>query len=251
MEHVFAESLGNGQLVLPRGVVCDHCNNGRLSELDQALISFLPIALRRTFLGVPNKEGRVRPLSLVAETIEHRPGTDGANPTIVVTPKSRGRSPLREIAQLPDGRIKLRMNGSGGKRLTARYVSQMSRALLKSALECAWLEHGEMMLEPRFDHIRDAVLGKARDGYLVMATRSSNPNSKTVTLRHALLRDGDRWRMPVVASIYGVDLATDSRLAVPAAELPSELAQVFTFTSADLERKPTPMQDPEAEQSNA
>lgn len=213
-------------------MVCDRCNNRQLSQLDQVLIDFLPVALRRTFLGVANKEGRIRPLSLVRETIEHRPGADGANPTLVVTSKIRGKSALREIARLPEGRVKVQMKGSGGKRMTPRYASQLSRALLKSALEYAWIDHGETTLESRFDHVREAVLGEPRDGYFMMATQSDDPNSRTVWMVYSFVPEGDEWRVPVVASIYGVVLATDSRLARPAVDLPDHLAQVLTFTRA-------------------
>src|SRR2546428_8977413 len=39
-EHIVAESLGNYDTVLPKGYVCDECNNGVLSLLDEALIKF-------------------------------------------------------------------------------------------------------------------------------------------------------------------------------------------------------------------
>ena len=46
-EHVVPESLGNDDAVLPKGFVCDACNNGVLSGLDSALIHFDPIAFLR------------------------------------------------------------------------------------------------------------------------------------------------------------------------------------------------------------
>ena len=58
-EHIFPESLGNNELVLPIGVVCDRCNHGVLSELDQALAGFLPIEMMRTWHGIPSKTGRL------------------------------------------------------------------------------------------------------------------------------------------------------------------------------------------------
>ncbi|MGH9171200.1 MAG: hypothetical protein ACRD0Z_10075 [Acidimicrobiales bacterium] len=237
VEHVFAESLGNRQLILPRGVVCDRCNNGPLSQLDQVLVDFMPIAFQRTIRGVPNKEGNLRQLNLVRETIEHQPGVGGADPTIVVTSKVREKSAIREVARLPDGRVKFKMTGSGGRRMTPRYGSELSRALLKSALECAWLDHGVMMLEPRFDHVRAAVLGEARDGFFLMATSASDPNSQTVSLTYDFVEDAGEWRMWVFVSIYGVELATDSRLARPAIDPPEDRVQMLTFTRADLERR--------------
>ena len=63
VEHVIPESLGNQGLrgkppmVLPKGVVCDRCNHGKLSNLDNALIDFSPISLMRTRYGVRSKRG--------------------------------------------------------------------------------------------------------------------------------------------------------------------------------------------------
>jgi len=58
-EHIFPESLGNTELVLPPGVVCDRCNNEKLSTLDQTICDFMPISLRRTMLGIPSKAGKI------------------------------------------------------------------------------------------------------------------------------------------------------------------------------------------------
>jgi hypothetical protein len=58
-EHALPESLGNTEVVLPNCVVCDRCNNGVLSDLDNALADFLPIKFRRTALGVVSKSGKV------------------------------------------------------------------------------------------------------------------------------------------------------------------------------------------------
>lgn len=43
-EHIFPESLGNDEFVLPKGYVCDECNNQTLAMLDDALLKFEPIA---------------------------------------------------------------------------------------------------------------------------------------------------------------------------------------------------------------
>jgi HNH endonuclease len=46
-EHIFPDSMGNDEFVLPKGFVCKTCNNEALSRLDSALISFPPVALGR------------------------------------------------------------------------------------------------------------------------------------------------------------------------------------------------------------
>lgn len=55
-EHVFPEGLGNDEIILEKGYVCDRCNNGLLAQLDQALLDFGPIAFLRV-LYVPHTKG--------------------------------------------------------------------------------------------------------------------------------------------------------------------------------------------------
>jgi hypothetical protein len=58
-EHPLGESLGNTEIVLLNGVVCDRCNGGVLSDLDKALGEFMPVKARRTSLGVRTKAGTI------------------------------------------------------------------------------------------------------------------------------------------------------------------------------------------------
>ena len=57
-EHIVPEGLGNGNLILPRGVVCDRCNNEELSRLDQALQDFEFVKIAKAASGIPSKSGR-------------------------------------------------------------------------------------------------------------------------------------------------------------------------------------------------
>jgi hypothetical protein len=236
VEHVFPESLGNKTLILPRGVVCDRCNNRTLSTLDQVLVTFMPVQLRLTMLGVPSKAGRLKVLSLQGETYEHIPSATGGEPTLKVTSKTEGRHALKETARHPDGRVELRMEGTGGRRFTPRYASELSRALLKCALECAWIDHSDGILEERFDHVRAAVLGQPRDGFIAVAKTSPNPISYEVTLSYDVPRPENGWRMPVCLNVYGVVIRTDSRLAAPRPEVGEEEWNLLRFTAADLPR---------------
>jgi len=49
---------GKEPILLPRGVVCDPCNNAPLSRLDQALIEFDFVSMVKTLYGVPSKTGK-------------------------------------------------------------------------------------------------------------------------------------------------------------------------------------------------
>jgi hypothetical protein len=56
-EHILSEALGNKQLILPPGVVCDPCNHGPLSGLDKALVEFPPLQLIRVLWSLQRKRG--------------------------------------------------------------------------------------------------------------------------------------------------------------------------------------------------
>lgn len=232
-EHVFPESLGNTELILHPGVVCDRCNNETLSKLDKVICEFMPVSIRRTMLGIRSKAGKVPGIRFSEGTVDFRPAEDGADPTLVINASSK-RSILTETEHLPDGRVRLEWKSSGGRRMTPRYASELSRALLKSALECSWLDHGEMMLEARFDHIREAVLGTLRGGFFVMAGKA-DPDCQNVSLTYQLLPyENETWRMLVMANYYGVTIGTDSRLAGPLEQPPEDLFSIIAFTPSDL-----------------
>ena len=59
-EHTLPESLGNDEIVLPPGVVCDRCNHGRLADAEQELIRFAPVGFLRILLGHTDKRGERR-----------------------------------------------------------------------------------------------------------------------------------------------------------------------------------------------
>lgn len=60
-EHVIPESLGNTMLVLPRGVVCDNCNNYFSREVERPLLESEPMASLRFQEALPSKRGRIPP----------------------------------------------------------------------------------------------------------------------------------------------------------------------------------------------
>ena len=223
-EHPFPESLGNTEIVLPPGVVCDRCNHGPLSTLDQTICEFMPVQMRRTMLGVKSKAGSVPRTRLTTGVVE------STGPAALRFLPNGGKAMLRETFRDGDT-VGLRFDLKGGRRVTPRYASELSRWLLKTALELAWLDHGEMMLEARFDHIRDAVLGRPYDGFFAMGNKG-DPEQGSVSLTYDLVPDSDEWRMWVVAEVFGVTLATDSRLHEPPVPLEGR-ASVLQFTRCD------------------
>lgn len=59
VEHIMPESMGGKRRVLPRGVVCDKCNNYFAREIEGPLLSHPSMRNVRAWHQIPNKRGRV------------------------------------------------------------------------------------------------------------------------------------------------------------------------------------------------
>jgi len=62
-EHIIPESLGNSSLVLPKGVVCDKCNNYFSREVEKPFLESDAIRAMRFHQGLKSKKGRVPSLA--------------------------------------------------------------------------------------------------------------------------------------------------------------------------------------------
>lgn len=229
VEHSLSHSLGNTEVVLENGVVCDRCNNGVLSVLDQALAEFWPLKMRRTMLGVPSKAGKVPVTKFHTGTLTNT----GDNNLFLAIHGAKDARTLR-TTELGGGRVHMNLEVSGGRRMTPRYASEISRALLKGAFDCAWLDHGEMMLSSEFDHVREAVLGSPRDGYLAIL-RKADPDDVGLELMYTVLpTDDGRRLLAVAAKFYGVLVSTDSFNPEPKIAVSANEVIVITFKAADI-----------------
>ncbi|MGJ7489602.1 HNH endonuclease [Variovorax sp. ZT4R33] len=59
VEHIIPESLWNTRHILPRGVVCDACNNYFAREIEKPFLDSPAISRLRFLQAIPNKRGRV------------------------------------------------------------------------------------------------------------------------------------------------------------------------------------------------
>jgi len=62
-EHIIPESLGNTSLILPKGVVCDKCNNYFSREVERPFLESEAIRVMRFHQGLESKKGRVPSLA--------------------------------------------------------------------------------------------------------------------------------------------------------------------------------------------
>ena len=81
VEHLIPESIGSKKLVLPKGLVCDKCNNYFARKVENPVLSHPSIRNLRGWYQVPNKKGTYPSvLGWIAGTdieINLRKGTDG------------------------------------------------------------------------------------------------------------------------------------------------------------------------------
>ena len=150
-EHVYPEALGNEEMLLPRGIVCDNCNNRVLSGLDEALVKFEPIAYLRVCFVSSDKKGRLPKANFQNVSLEKTHPRQ-----IKIMPKDKtGR--MRDEVALGDGWVSWKLNFRG-KPVNAKLIG---RALYKIALETVAYDQGPAKaLESQFDKARDFVLGR-------------------------------------------------------------------------------------------
>jgi hypothetical protein len=235
-EHPMPESMGNTEVVLPNGVVCDRCNGGPLSDLDKELCDFFPVKMRRTMLGITSKAGKVPVTRFATGSLRNDGLTpDGQAALFFQINSAKDKSTLYEKSRVGQ-QVELGMHVKGGRPLTPRYASKLARSLLKCAFECAWLDHGPMMLECRFDHIREAILGEPYSGLLAVL-RKGDPDDTGVSITYGFRREETGDAMWVYGSFYGIRMFTDSRLPEPVNKLPVSEVLTIVFRPEHWQRR--------------
>lgn len=182
VEHIFPESLGNKEKILPKGIVCDKCNNGVLSFLDSELANFDIILFFRTFYGIETKKGNVPQASFSTISLEN-PSKRHVNLVLKRTNKE-------DFVQTSEG---FDLKFTGRKKMSVKNIKFLARALYKIGLELLCLDHGvSFCLAPRFDEVRDIILGK-RDfhGYICMG---SNKTIDKVGVKYQFFKVGNDAR---------------------------------------------------------
>ncbi len=211
-EHVIPEGLGNHELVLPKGVVCDRCNNGKLSALDQTLMNFAPISAMKTLHGVPSKTGALPKGKFGNARLEmFAPGN--------VLFESTSRKAFRH-KMLADGtgRVSIDMQFLSNRPMGARYSRQLTRALLKMLLGCIYIDDEQretkIALTQRFDPLREKILDRTKfRGYFGMPRSVQDPSRQGSGLEYAFVKDeaGDET-IGLEFRFFGVTMFTDSEM---------------------------------------
>jgi hypothetical protein len=201
VEHIVPEGLGNKEMILSVGVVCDKCNNGVLSQLDRVLIEFDLIGLMRVHHGVTSKTGRLPKVQFGDALVER------LSPGHVHINAVRSKS----IWDNPNGfSFKFRHR----RPMNARHCRELVRALFKVALGHIYLGHDgpEFAFSERFDPIREIVRGvRPFHGYLVVGANQEilRQNQARGSVMLMPLADEHKKTIVIIFEYCGVLLVTD------------------------------------------
>jgi hypothetical protein len=204
-EHVIPEGLGNDELILPPGVVCDRCNNGPLSVADQAILDFLPVQFFRVTNLIPTKTGGRTQARFGNAILAHEP-----DDRVSIKP---GSSRVVEWVALDE--LKLHLIG---RRMTARYCASLGRFLSKATLEFVYLREGPIVaFDSRCDPVRSIALGHPYAGHLVMNRGGAAHRRVSFRYRWSRARDALWGWLDVGGSLLAMELLQreEPRFQVP------------------------------------
>jgi len=115
--------------------------------------------------------------------------------------------------------------------LTPECLSRVHRALVKQALEFAWLDHGEeRVLSDEFDHARQIVVRGGHHGYVAVPRKTEFGDDISSGMEYATLKrnEDEHPLLFMVARFWGVPLITDSLFPEPTQSMPDDFL-VCTF----------------------
>ncbi|MBI1198708.1 MAG: HNH endonuclease [Phenylobacterium sp.] len=110
IEHILPESIGNSKLLLPKGVVCDKCNNYFAKAVEKPFLEAEAVRQMRFHEGLPSKKGRVPSIvGLLDPDVPVRLFRDAKDRALsaAVPTEHFGR-----LAERPEGRLLMPMGGA-------------------------------------------------------------------------------------------------------------------------------------------
>ena len=187
-------------MILPRGYVCDRCNNGILAQLDNVLIKFEPIAFLQVQLVPYTKNGSLPKANFQNMRMERTSPTH-----IKISPKEK--SGLMQNKNLrEDGWYSFSLN-MRGKPVTKKSIKMLGRALFKIALGIvALLSQGrEQACRGKYDFARKFILGESdfNNNYFIKLKGVPHPDAR---IAYKDLEEGTIVAIDIMGVIFLLNL---------------------------------------------
>lgn len=140
-EHPIPESLGNNDLVLPQGIVCDACNQYFGSKIERDVLALAPFSVARVGQAVKNKGAQYPALQFGDLRIQSTGSWDNF--------RLRSDPPHSQLLRMPDGRMLLNPTWAD--------PNDLVRFLLKMGLELLVLSENVDPYHANFDSARQCA----------------------------------------------------------------------------------------------
>ncbi|PSB25828.1 HNH endonuclease [Stenomitos frigidus] len=215
VEHIIPESLGNTKQVLPRGVVCDKCNNYFARKVEKPFLDSSGITELRSFQFIPNKRGNI-PFTVGYMNGKHpvqvSPQGEGDVKAFIRVETEVFNKIINEkngFLIVPTGKLPEQAN------LVSRFLAKVAVEVLAQRLlkTLGGLDH--LIDEPDFDPIRNyARLGQPQE-WAYHTRTIYNVNDKCIDLSgksHKVVYEYDLLFTPhqegyLILALFGIELA--------------------------------------------
>ena len=218
-EHIVPESLGNYDTVLPKGMVCDICNNEVLSGLDAELVNSDMLGLLKTVFMPYTKDGKLPHATYPNLTIRKTLPTH-----LVFETKSKKNLSMGETDE--KGVIHFSIKMSGRKKFDPKL---MGRSLYKIGLGMVAFHEGrEVACDSKYDAARAFILRGEDFPNNLLISNNAKP--------HPLIRStyDNRWGgMGFQLDIYGLIFLFNLE-TTPVLELTEKKLSEMNFSSFPL-----------------
>jgi len=209
-EHIIPEGLGNEDLILPKGFVCDTCNNGILSKLDNCLLKFEPISFLRVIYTQYTKEGK-----LPKENYQNI-SVNKIRPRYVVFTAKDKSGWVKNLKENTDGQVSFSINVKG-KRFDPKRIG---RSLYKIALGMVAFDRGfDAACDTKYNEAREFILRGVDFPNNLLISMNGKPNAR-VRVMHQELAGGTGFAIDICGIIFLLNLQP-----FPVIELNKELEQ--------------------------
>lgn len=221
-EHIVPESLGNYDTVLLKGMVCDTCNRGVLSRLDEELVHADFIAFLKTLYMPYTKDGKlphaIYPNLTIRKTHPNH---------IEIKSKSKKNLSIGEPDE--EGVIPFSIKMTGRKEFDAKLIG---RAIYKIGLGMVAFHEGkEVACQSKYDAARAFILkGEDFPNYLLLSNHTK-PHP-LITSHYDSIWGGTGFQLDIYGLIFLFNLET-----TPVIELTEEQLAEINFSSFPLFEK--------------
>lgn len=218
-EHIVPESLGNYDTVLPKGIVCDRCNNEILARLDEELVTSDMLGLLKTLFMPYTKEGKLPQATYQNLTIRK------THPTHIVI-----NTPSKKYFTVDDtdenGVVHFTIKTKGKKIFDPKIIG---RSLYKIGLGTVAFHQGrEVACDSRYDAARSFILRGDDFPNNLLISNDVKPHPQIIS------HYDDRWggtcfQIDIYGLIFIFNLET-----TPLLEITNEKLVEMNFSSCPL-----------------